>query len=32
MSPIDNKFHTVHTHHTEEWYDMIWDANNTKEG
>jgi hypothetical protein len=32
MGPTDNKFHTVHTHHGEEWYDLIWDANNSKEG
>jgi hypothetical protein len=32
MSPVDNKFHTVHTHSEEKWYDLIWDATSSIAG
>lgn len=31
-SPVDNKMHEVHTHKEPEWYDLIFDATNSKEG
>jgi hypothetical protein len=32
VSPVDGKKYTVHTHKDPEWYDLIFDATNSKEG
>ncbi len=31
-SPVDGKRYNVHTHKDPEWYDLIFDATNSKEG
>jgi hypothetical protein len=32
VSPLDGKKYTVHTHKEELWYDLIFDATNSKDG
>ena len=31
-SPVNGKMYTVHTHKEQQWYDLIFDATNSKEG
>lgn len=31
-SPVDGKMYDVYTHVEQEWYDLLFDATNTKEG
>lgn len=31
-SPVDGKMYQVHTHKDPEWYELIFDATNSKEG